>query len=114
MERPLHSELINTKTRDKIRLVFLLFNCLCMRALRALRRSVLSNRPDSLRCLCAVAMAHNLVLDPFVLRSFDEPTGCLYQFDKAAFESSTSTHHRHRLPSTDAPRARLSSFSEPL
>ena len=38
----------------------------------------------------------------------------LYQFDKAAFESSTSTHHRHRLPSTDAPRARLSSFSEPL
>ena len=87
-----------------------------MRALRRsiLRRSILSSRPDSLRCLCAVAMAHKLVLDPFVLRSFDEPTGCLYQFDKAAFESSTSTHHRHRLPSTDAPRARLSSFSEPL
>ena len=82
--------------------------------LRALSGSLLSKRPASLRCLCAVAMAHKLVLDPFVLRSFDEPTGCLYQFDKAAFESSTSTHLRHRLPSTDAPRARLSSFSEPL
>ena len=59
-----------------------------MRGARA-SSSLLSKRPASLRCLCAVAMTHKLVLDPFVLRSFDEPTGCLYQFDKAALHLDT-------------------------